>query len=187
MEQPTKMSLRAGARTILTGLSEEARAAASAEIRRRIVALPEWLNAGTVALFAAQNTEPDLISLVDAGGKRFCFPRVSGDALEFHQCDSKSDLVPGRWGLLEPDATRRPVIGPAEIDLLLIPGLAFTRTGGRLGRGGGFYDRFLESTRPRAVKIGVCFHAQIVPTLPLEMHDHEVDAVVSEAEVIRRG
>jgi 5-formyltetrahydrofolate cyclo-ligase len=183
---PAKASLRTQARQALAALSPEARAAASAEICRQIAKLPEWAAARTVALYAAQPSEPDLSPLLASPGKAACFPRVSGDTLEFHRCDSKAVFRPGPWNLLEPGPDQ-PAVPPAEIDLLCIPGLAFTLTGGRLGRGGGFYDRFLARVHPRAVKLGICFHAQLLPALPLEIHDHEVDLVITEAETIRCG
>jgi 5-formyltetrahydrofolate cyclo-ligase len=185
MEQPSKASLRSQARNVLAALSAEARAEGSAEICRRIEAMPEWADARTVAFYAAQPSEPDLSALLDVRGKAFCFPRVSGDGLEFHRCESRDLLRPGPWKLLEPDPRHCPVIAAREIDLLFIPGLAFTRTGGRLGRGGGFYDRFLIGVHPRAEKAGICFHAQILAALPLEGHDHEVDQVVTEKAVFR--
>ena len=185
METPTKTLLRSRAREILAALSPDASAAASAEIRRRIEALPEWEGARTVAFYAAQPCEPDLAPLLEVQGKEFCFPRTAGGALEFHQCHSHDLLRPGPWKLREPDPVHCPVIPATRIDLLFIPGLAFTRSGGRLGRGGGYYDRFLSRTHPQAVKIGVCFHAQLVAAVPLESHDLEMDLVVTEIEGIR--
>jgi 5-formyltetrahydrofolate cyclo-ligase len=187
MEHQTKASLRNRARKILATIGPEVRAAASAEICRQIKALPEWAQARTVALYAAQACEPDLLPLLATEVKTFCFPRVSGEALEFHRCQSTDLLRPGPWKLLEPHPEDCAVIPVSEIDLLCIPGLAFTRTGGRLGRGGGFYDRYLARVRPRAVKLGICFHAQLVPALPMEIHDHEAGLVVTEREVFRCG
>jgi 5-formyltetrahydrofolate cyclo-ligase len=184
MEHPKKKLLRSEVKKVLAGLSEDERAAASEEICRRIEELPEWGEAQMVALYAAQAAEPNLFSLLGKGGKAFCFPRVAGEELEFHRCDSKELLVAGRWGLLEPDGGKCAVVAAPEIDLICVPGLAFTRTGGRLGRGGGFYDRFLIGTHPRAVKVGISFHAQLVEALPLEGHDHEVDLVVTDQEII---
>jgi 5-formyltetrahydrofolate cyclo-ligase len=184
MEHPTKASLRAQARQILAALSPEARAAASAQICRRIQSLPEWIAARTIAFYAAQPSEPDLSPLLAVPGKVPCFPRVTGDTLEFHRCDSSDLLRPGPWNLLEPDPAHCPIVPVTKLDLLLIPGLAFTRAGARLGRGGGFYDRYLARTHPRAIKIGICFQAQLLPTLPLEIHDHEVSLIISESEAI---
>ena len=185
MEHPTKASLRIHARKAVAALPAAARAAASAEICRRIVALPEWAGARTVALYAAQASEPDLAALLEAPGISFCFPKICGDGLEFHRCHSMNLLRPGPWTLLEPDPRRCPVLPPLEIDLLCIPGLAFTRAGGRLGRGGGYYDRFLGRVRPEAAALGICFHAQLVPAMPVEIHDREMTRVVTEAEAIR--
>ena len=71
-----------------------------------------------------------------------------------------------------------PITSP--VDIVLVPGLAFTRDGGRLGRGGGFFDRFLAHRTPRAAKVGVCFEFQLVPLLPLEAEDVKVGVVVSD-------
>ncbi|MGA3170511.1 MAG: 5-formyltetrahydrofolate cyclo-ligase [Chthoniobacteraceae bacterium] len=186
MEEPTKQSLRLNARKLLADLSFEARATASTGICRQIMALPEWAAAQTVALYVPQPTEPDLMALLGADGKRCCFPRVRGDdELDFHECHSPGLLRPGRWRLLEPEPERCPIVPDTGINLFLIPGLAFTRSGGRLGRGSGFYDRFLKRADARAAKIGVCFHPQLVPSLPLEDHDRNMDMVLTEAEIIR--
>lgn len=187
MERPTKASLRTELRKVLAAITTDMRIAASAEICRQIEALPEWAAARTVAFYAAQPSEPDLAPLLDVPGKAACFPRVSGDALEFHHCDSNDLLRSGPWKLLEPDPERFPAVRASEIDLLFIPGLAYTRAGARLGRGGGFYDRFLGRTHPSAVKLGVCFHAQLVFSLPLEIHDRAVDQVITEENVFRCG
>jgi 5-formyltetrahydrofolate cyclo-ligase len=180
MDLPSKAFHRKQARRILATLAPELRPAASGEICRRIAAMRQWAGARTVGLYAAQASEPDLSGLLDLPGKTFCFPRVIGEGMEFRQCQSMELL-------LEPDPGRCPMVSPSEIDLLLIPGLAFTRSGGRLGRGGGFYDRFLIGTHPCAIKMGVCFHVQLAEALPLEAHDHEVDWVVTEREVVRAG
>jgi len=184
MDHPTKASLRTHVRKVLAALAPVARAAASAEICRRIAALPEWAAARTVALYAAQLSEPDLAALLLSPGKTFCFPRISGDGLEFHRCHSIGLLLPGPWKLLEPDPRDCALVPALEIDLLCVPGLAFTRAGGRLGRGGGYYDRFLGRVHPRAVALGICFHAQLVPAMPLEIHDREMSCVITEAETI---
>jgi 5-formyltetrahydrofolate cyclo-ligase len=180
MEHPTKASLRAEARKVLAALSADARAAASAAICRRIAALSEWAAAGVVGLYAAHPSEPDLAPLLDAPGKIVCFPKIAGNSLVFHRCETIDHLRPGPWKVLEPDPRHCPVVPASEIDLFLIPGLAFTRAGGRLGRGAGHYDRFLSTVPQRTPKLGVCFHAQLVPALPLEIHDHGMDRVITE-------
>jgi 5-formyltetrahydrofolate cyclo-ligase len=90
-----------------------------------------------------------------------------------------SELKPSRWNLREPDALPENVAPLEAVDLLLVPGVAFTRDGRRLGRGGGFYDRLLAEPALRAVKIGICFAPQLVTELPVDPHDRAVDFVVA--------
>lgn len=172
-----KSLLRRAARQTLASLGPEERAAASAEICRRLQSRPEWERSRMVGLYAAQPAEPDLRALTTAAGKVFCYPRVEGSELRFYTGDFPTVAVPP-WGLLEPEPGVP--VEPAEIDLLLVPGLAFDRAGGRLGRGAGFYDRCLAQLAARA--IGVCFHAQLVAEIPREAHDRPVHAVVTERE-----
>lgn len=181
----SKAALRLQARARLGALSPAARAAASAEIRRLLQAHPAWAAAPNIALYAAQPSEPNLTPLLSTPGKTLCLPRVSGQTLAFHH--STAPLQPGPWNLLEPHPDHSPLVDPSDIKLFTIPGLAFTKSGARLGRGGGFYDRFLAQAHPKAVKIGVCFETQIVPALPMEDHDHTMDWVVTESGMIRCG
>lgn len=94
---------------------------------------------------------------------------------------SIDDLVPGYRGIREP-ARKEPA---SEVDAAIVPGVAFDERGGRLGYGGGFFDRFLESLDPGVPVVGVCFDAQIVEEVPREPHDRAVDLVVTERRVIR--
>jgi len=182
MLRAAKVSLRQTMRRTLDCLGPAERATASAEICRRIRALPEWERSRNIALFAPQPTEPDLRSLAPAPGKAFCYPRVHGDELQFFHADFPAMFVASPpWGVMEPDPERCAPVQMAEIDLLLAPGLAFDATGGRLGKGGGFYDRLLEDLETRA--FGVCFHVQLLPEIPREPHDRHMHAVITECGV----
>lgn len=154
-------------------------AAKSAAIREQLAALEVYAWAGVVALFAAQASEPFLDPLLQEGSQRFCFPRVNGNTLEFYAVDHPGELVEGRWNLREPQPDTQRLISLEQIDLLLIPGLAFSPAGARLGRGGGFYDRVLASPKLRAHRVGICFQEQLFDELPLEAHDREVELVIS--------
>ncbi len=175
---PDKAELRRVMRERLP-LPAELRAEKSARICKAILALPEWASARTVALFAPQEREPDIDALwAHATGKIFAYPRMEGERLGLYAISAVEELVPARWGLREPAAA---VPVPLEsVDLVLIPGVAFTQAGARCGRGGGFYDRFLASLPGRARRIGVCFALQIVDEVPMELHDLGVDAVITE-------
>jgi len=149
---------------------------------RRVVASPEWSAAATVGLFAALLTEPDLAPLWEpwAGGegKRFCYPRMEGEVIRFYSVARPSALLASRWNLLEPPPGEEALVSPGEIDLLFVPGVAFTREGHRMGWGKGYYDRYLAGAELRAVTAGICFREQIVPHLPLEAHDVPVTRVL---------
>lgn len=175
---PDKATLRRMMRARLP-LAAEARAEKSALICRALAALPEWHTARTVALFAPQVREPDIDGLwLHAAGKVMAYPRMEGEGLALYAVGSPADLIAGRWGVREPAPTTP--VRMQSVDLVLVPGVAFTLQGARCGRGGGFYDRFLASLPSTARRVGVCFGLQLVPEVPMEPHDLGVDIVVTE-------
>jgi 5-formyltetrahydrofolate cyclo-ligase len=137
------------------------------------------LNAAkTIALFSPSLIEPDLNLLWELGlvqGKRTLYPGAGPREMRFYEINSLEELRPGRFGLLEP----RSHDAPAIPDLLIVPGQAFTRDGHRLGRGGGYYDRFIAQ-HPGIPSIGICFDFQVVEQLPLETHDMPMALVVTD-------
>lgn len=145
-------------RARLEAISLPERAARSVKICERVAELPLWKNARLVALFDPMRTEPQIELLVD----------------ELRRRGSQIITILPTARVLE-DV---PIIAP--VDLVLVPGLAFTRDGARLGRGGGFFDRFLPHRAALAGKIGVGFDFQIVESLPLETHDVKLDVVVTD-------
>ncbi len=186
-EQRLKASLRRSAKQSRVRVSEGERATWSGAIRGRLIALDKWRAAGTVALYAPIAGEADVLPLVEkarGSGKRVVFPRANTAAgsLEFFEVCSALELRPGAYGVPEPPAEEAKRISAGQIDLLVLPGLAFDLEGRRLGFGGGYYDRLLGSS-PRPA-IGVAFESQIHTTLPDEDHDCGVDVVVTEARSI---
>ena len=178
----------------LPRLSPEARAEKSSALCSALVRDAVWLQARNVALFAPLSVEPDVEALFGfAPGKRLCFPSVRPEGLAFFAVPSADLLVipPGaRWRVREPleGACAR----VEELDLILVPGVAFTLEGLRLGRGAGYYDRFLAAAS--AHRIGVCFESQLVSDLPVEPHDVRMHRVLTEAgfcdgasSAVRRG
>ena len=113
-----------------------------------------------------------------AAGKRLVLPRVEGDAMRFCDCDPAA-LRRGAFGIAEPEPGAR-TCPPGEIDLVVVPGVAFTAGGVRLGRGKGYYDRYLSQAEFRGATVGVCYAHQLVGELPSEPHDVAVDCVVAE-------
>ncbi len=155
------------------------RAAASQRIFARVEASEAFAAAQCVAAFCALPDEPQTDGVLARwrAFKRLVVPKVEGETMQFY------DYVPdamqaGAFGIAEPVAGALPC-SPAEIDLILVPGTAFTSAGARMGRGRGFYDKYLASAGFHAVKIGVCYAHQIVAWLPVEAHDVSMDEVVS--------
>ncbi len=92
---------------------------------------------------------------------------------------SLSELKPGKYGILEP-VNIQEIIPPEELDLVLLPGLAFDLSGGRLGYGGGFYDRFLRKLKPSALKVALAYSMQICDSVPTEPWDEAIDGILTE-------
>ncbi|MCP4905085.1 MAG: 5-formyltetrahydrofolate cyclo-ligase [bacterium] len=149
-----------------------------------------WIEASEVAVFASLSGEVDTQPLIRSAteeGKTILFPRVIGKGmLEFAAVEEGEFLVPGRLGIGEPDSRRtaRPLSGAT---LALVPGLAFDRRGGRLGRGAGYYDRALASARAgreQPLCLGIAFALQVVESVPMTPLDARLDGLVTEEEFI---
>ena len=117
-------------------------------------------------------------------GRLLVAPRVpaQGRALELRQvADLAQDLAPSRWGIPEPRPERCPLVDPAQIDLVLVPGVAFDRWGNRLGYGAGFYDRLFQRLAPSALRVACVQDALLVERVPAEPHDAPVDLLLTES------
>ncbi len=116
-------------------------------------------------------------------GQRTCFPGKSREGMKFFRCRFNQLVETREFGV----KVRTPTLGMPEVtpDLLIVPGLGFSYTGDRIGRGGGFYDRYLE--KYRGLKIGVAYCEQLVEEIPTESHDVKVDFVVSSSGILREG
>ena len=173
-------------------LPEPVRRTRGAEACARLLGLPELADldgrtvAGYVALAGKGELDPaPALEAMAARGARVAYPRVAGpDApLTFHETATGA-LVPGRFGLLEPPAGA-PAVPPESLDLVVVPGVAFDAGGGRVGFGGGFYDRTFGGGARRPPLIGLCFDLQVVARCPAGPTDVRVDAVVTESRVLR--
>lgn len=183
-----KKRLRAAMVRRIDGMGLPSCAEASERIRRHLVEMPEVRTAHTLLLFACDATEPDLVPLASAEYSwQAVFPRVAGGGkLEFFLVESPEDqLVPGTYGLREPDPNCCTRVDSAAIDVVMAPGRAFSdETGARLGRGGGFYDRLLADLLADVSIFGVCFRCQVIDKLPTTEKDVPVQKIVTEAGVI---
>ncbi len=160
----------------------------SAAIRARASALDIWSQSEVVhAYLGVLPGEVRTESLVEQAlreRKRVLCPRVRPHGqLDHRELLDTSHLRESSFGLLEPDADLAPPADPAAADLILVPGVAFSADGARLGMGGGYYDRFLVQTN--AHTIGLAFEMQIQTELPQRPHDQRIDMIVTELRVIQ--
>ena len=181
---PTKRELRAAVREAGKCFDETQRRKAAAHILARVEQLPEFAAAHTVALYWSLPDEVPTHEFVHkwSGRKRILLPSCCGlndgndiPKLIFRLFDPAEALIPGFLGIMECCGDE---VDPAEIDMAIVPGVAFDRTGNRLGRGKGLYDRFL-SAHPNLYKTGICFDYQLIEKIPAEAHDIKMDTVIS--------
>jgi 5-formyltetrahydrofolate cyclo-ligase len=162
---------------MVTGTIDD-RSLRSIMLWNRLAALDAYRSASVVMAFSGIRGEPDTDGLherITADGKVLVLPAIEGERIVPRRVGD--GLRPGALGVREPTGDS---VDPADIDLVVVPGMAFSPDGARLGRGGGHYDRFLAGLPERCAAIGVCFAEQLVDELPCEPHDRIVDAVVSD-------
>lgn len=181
----TKDELRSRMRKLRASLDPEERVRLVGRIEERLVAIPEFVTAGSVLLFYSFGSEVATAGLVDhamAEGKRILLPYLEGDVLEAAEVVAGEELVPTTYGPKEP--SRRKAVDQSEVDLVVTPGLAFDRRGHRVGYGGGFYDRYLARLRPETDRAAVGFSFQVVEEVPAGPRDERVHLIVTDAETI---
>lgn len=163
-------------------LSPADRRAAGEAIARIVVGLDAFARADRVAAYVALDDEVPSDAILDtvlASGRALLLPRVVGRDLEFAAVSGFDQLCRGRWGLREP-AGACIAARLAPDDLVLVPGLAFDRSGRRLGRGGGHYDRVFALGDMPPFRVGLAFAFQVVASVPADERDRCVDGVVTE-------
>ena len=188
LREHAKRELRSRMRSVRAVLPASAREARSLAAAQRIRELAEYAGAQTLVAFSAIHKEIDpapLLSEAHAHGKRVGLPRVVGEDLALHLVTPNAALEQGAFGVMEPAASSPP-IEPEEVDLVIVPGLAFDVRGHRLGYGRAFYDRLLP-TMTRAFRLGLAYDFQVVMELPDDAHDVPMHAVVTDQQVLRPG
>ncbi|MFH1008434.1 MAG: 5-formyltetrahydrofolate cyclo-ligase [Candidatus Latescibacterota bacterium] len=168
-------------------LSEEAVRECGEAIRRRLVGLPEYKDARVIHTYVSdKHNEADtwrLMSLALEEGKRILVPvtNVRNRRLDHSEIKSLDELEPSVFGLSEPRAECRRLVGAGEIDLVIVPGVAFDPWGNRIGFGGGYYDRFLSEVQ--APKIALAYSFQVLGEIKTDPHDVSMDRLVTEERV----
>lgn len=153
----------------------------SEEVAANVLALPAVADATTVMAFSSFGSEVDtgpIIERLERDGRRVALPRVEGRDIVAVSYRSDDRVRPTSFGAIEPAGGEK--LAPGEIDVVIVPGLAFDRSGHRVGYGRGFYDRFLDTLRPDALTVGICFSVQLVDEVPHGQGDRPVDLVMTE-------
>lgn len=147
--------------------------------------------AQTIFTYVNFRSEVETLGLIAgwlAAGKRVCVPltlAAESRLAAYQITDPAQDLTPGYCQIPEPDPSRLPQVKPTEIEVIILPGSAFDLNGGRLGYGGGYYDRFISQEAPRATRIGLAFALQVTADLPLLAHDQRLHTLVTEDRILR--
>ncbi len=166
----------------------------SHNIAQNLFALPEYKTAKIVLAYISKGNEVNTDEIIDNAlntGKRVFVPITLPEAKEMKFSELSRDwrncLEKGSYGILEPKEICRKIDENIheKADLILVPGIAFDEKCGRIGWGGGYYDRFLKKVSNRAIKVALAYELQIVDNVPMTQKDVRVDTIVTEKRVIR--
>lgn len=146
----------------------------------RIQSAPWFQSIQTLGLYMPLADEIDISPLIASGDKQIFIPAFDPAIELYRMAEYVEPLKTGPFGIPEPENPR--LATETEIDLILVPGVAFDRSGNRVGRGGGFYDRLLPLYQ--ATRMGICFDFQCHDRVPTEAHDLQLHGLITETELI---
>jgi 5-formyltetrahydrofolate cyclo-ligase len=183
-----KAEIRKGILRLRDALTPTQIAAGSGAVLERLALLDPVRQAVTLMVYLNTGSEvvtDDLVRWGLRNGKRIAVSRCIPESRGLAACriGDLDEVAPGHYGIREPKAPLIRPIPAGEIDVVIVPGVAFDRRGCRIGYGGGYYDRFLPQA-PQAARIGVAFACQLVAGIPADTHDIPMDGVVTDAETI---
>lgn len=158
----------------------------SYEIARKLYQSPLWLQAKTIGITVSNPPEADTWQIIRKAweeGKRVAVPKCNPKTKEmvFRDLDRFSDLESVYYGLWEPIEAKTEEVSGEKIDTLIVPGVAYMKNGYRLGFGGGYYDRFLESYKGNTISLAFAF--QVIKSLPVEEHDRPVEMIITDEQI----
>ena len=187
-----KKALRQYMRQVRGAISPEAKKLAEDDIAERLFNLPAVKKARTIAIYQATGSEASVTDLARAirltdPTVAIAYPAISGAGIMFFarvDAGEKPVFLSDPLALVDPHSVGDHFIEPDQIDLMLVPGIAFDEAKHRLGQGGGFYDRYLERLRRDCMTIGIAFEEQIVEQVPCGLHDRKVDYIVTPKRII---
>lgn len=185
MQKKDNKTIRERVLTLLKNQKEEERLNKSLSIKDKLFSKQEFQNASTIVFYASFDGEVftfDMIKQAINMGKKIGLPVIDQEQekiVPIQITNMDQDLCEGPFGIKQPEINHAKEIQPEEIDMVVVPAVAFDRNNNRLGRGGGYYDRFLEKLPQKASTVGLAFDFQVLEdVLPNEAHDIPVTDVV---------
>jgi len=187
LERNMKRALRGAVLAKRAALSPVSARAWGQAIQRRALALPAYMAARAVALYSPLGNEVETSEIFqDAleARKRLYYPRATAGVPGAYRVRARRDLVPGRYGILEPEGDERLPRSGEDALAVFVPGVAFDVCGNRIGRGGGWYDRWMQGLDVRVPRIALAYEFQLLEEVPVERGDLPVHTIVTENRVI---
>ena len=153
-------------------------------ILKKVIECDEFKKANNIFIFVSFNKEVDTHGIIEHCidlGKKVSVPKVISKDLGMKaiSIEGINELKPSKYGILEPEYEEDKIMTEESIDLVILPGLAFDSSGGRIGYGAGYYDRFLKKLNHNCKKVGICFDFQMVKKVPMDENDEYIDFVIT--------
>ena len=186
----TKKQVREQVSAARDALSHSRLAALSSSVERRLFDFHPFPSCSFPLFFVSFRSEvltEGMIKKSLSSGKRVAVPVTKIKERELVPSELKdfdAELAEGAYGVPEPKPEFMRPVSPLELDFVAMPGLAFDRSGNRLGYGGGFYDRFVSRLRPGVPLVALAFSFQLLDSVPTGEHDRKIDAIVTDSETI---
>ncbi len=177
-----KQYIRKKIAALKKGITGEVSADLSKKIWNRLIQTDVFQKGKSIALYYAMDDEVQTSGLIEEWykKKKIVLPVVTGEDINFYAYAGKENMTKGALGISEPISSA--LISPENIDLFIVPGVAFDREGNRLGRGKGYYDRFLSVIDKPT--IGLCYDFQLLDQIPAEPHDKKMTMIITETTLI---
>ncbi len=178
--------LRSEKLALRDGLSEDMHWMKSGAMVQNLMSIAAYKQAASVLFFVNFRSEIMTTSVIQTAldaGVCVCLPLTvtkPPTLIAYAVTNLTTDLQSGYQNIPEPNPEICQEVDPASLDVVIVPGSVFDKRGGRMGYGGGYYDRFLANLAPQAIRIGVCFDLQVEEEIPLEPHDQLLDFIVTE-------
>ncbi|WP_248891865.1 5-formyltetrahydrofolate cyclo-ligase [Bacillus methanolicus] len=183
----TKQMVRKAVKAKLANMQKPEYEDKSYQIAQRLFTDPFWREAKTIAITVSNPPEADTLQIIRKGwelGKKIAVPKCIPESkrMVFRSLTRFSELESSFFGLYEPIVDQTEVVNANEIDLMIVPGVAFMSDGYRIGNGGGYYDRYLSSFNGKTVSLA--FEEQLIDCFPVEEHDIPVMKLITDKKVI---